>query len=346
MLNSRWLRSVALGGLVLAGWSNPLSAQLTIDGVVYANFRYGLVTDSSFTTPAHPNNFDVARSYLNVRSKSDGGISTRVTVDVDGRSVESGQLSFRLKYAYVGYRPKGGPLTYKFGLQPTPIIGFIEDSWGYRMQGTVAMDRTKYLSSSDFGLAIEGAWHDNAVSLDAGVYNGESYSKTPGDNRKDAAARASVRLASTDQGGKVGGLRLTGFVLYGKATGGLARERYLGMLSYVSKKVRLGAEVATTKDDALKGRVMSLWGTYRLTGKPIELIARVDRWDPDTDRDAVGFDLAVGEQTRLIAGASYQLTPMVRLLGDVDIVSVENGPASNPFRASNRSLFFHTEIKF
>jgi hypothetical protein len=91
---------------------------------------------------------------------------------------------------------------------------------------------------------------------------------------------------------------------------------------------------------------MSLWGTYRLTGKPIELIARVDRWDPDTDRDAVGFDLAVGEQTRIIAGASYQLTPMVRLLGDVDIVSVENGPGSNPFRASNRSLFFHTEIKF
>jgi hypothetical protein len=346
MLNARSIRWVALGGLALMAGTVPAAAQVTVDGVIYANFRYGLETDSSFSPAATPNNFDVARSYLNVRSKSAGGISTRVTVDVDGRKADANQLTFRLKYAYVGWTPEGSALTYNFGLLPTPILGFIEDTWGYRMQGTVAIDRNKYLSSSDFGFAVAGAWDDQAVSVDVGVYNGETYSNAPGDNRKDVAGRVSVRLAKTDQGGKTGGLRATGFASYGKSNGGETRQRMLGMLSYHAKALRLGAEYAVTKDDETKGRVMSAWGTYDLTDSPIGLMARVDQSDRDTDIDPVGVDLDSGTQTRLIAGVSYQLAPMVRLLLDADIVSAENGPASNSFEAANRSLYFHTEIKF
>ena len=346
MQNHPWLRSVALGALVLAGATAPAAAQVTIDGVVYANFRYGLETDSSLSPAANPNNFDVARSYINVRSKSEGGIATRVTVDVDGRKADANQLTFRLKYAYVGWTPKGSALTYKFGLQSTPIVGYIEDTWGYRMQGTVAIDRTKYVSSSDFGFAVAGAWNDQAVNMDVGVFNGETYSKAPGDNRKDVAGRLSVRLAETDQGGKTGGVRLTAFASTGKSNGGATRQRVLGMLSYHAKRARLGAEYAVTKDDETKGRVMSLWGSYDLADSPLGLMARVDQWDPDTDVDPTGVDLDTGSQTRIIAGVAYRLAPMVRLLLDADLVSAENGPAGNGYQAANRSLYFHTEIKF
>lgn len=346
MSHTRSIRWTALGGLALLAWVTPVAAQVTIDGVIYANFRYGLETDSSLSPAATPNNFDVARSYLNVRSRSEGGISTRVTVDVDDRKADANQLTFRLKYAYVGWTPKGSALTYTFGLQSTPIVGYIEDTWGYRMQGTVAIDRTKYVSSSDFGFAVAGAWDDQRVNMDLGVFNGETYSKAPGDNRKDVAGRISFRLAETDQGGKTGGLRLTGFASYGKSNGGDTRQRVLGMLSYQSRSIRLGTEYAVTKDGETRGRVLSAWGTYDLTDSPLGLMARVDQWDPDTDIDPTGVDLATGTQTRMIAGVAYRLAPMVRLLLDADIVSAQHGPAGNSFQAANRSLFFHTEIKF
>jgi hypothetical protein len=214
------------------------------------------------------------------------------------------------------------------------------------MQGKVALDRTKYVSSSDFGFAVAGQWQDQAINMDLGVFNGETYSKAPGDNRKDVAGRLSVRLAKTDKGGKTGGLRLTGFASSGKANGGDTRQRVLGMLSYQAKAAGLGAEYAITKDAETKGRVISLWGTYDMTNSPLGLMVRLDKWDPNTEVDPAGIDLATGTQTRFIAGAAYRLTPMVRLLVDADIVSNQNGSADNGFRADNRSLYFHTEIKF
>ena len=342
-------RTSSILGLTTAlalGLAADLQAQVTVDGVIYANFRYGLKTDSSFSPPAKPNNFDVVRSYLTVRSKSEGGIGTRVTVDVDGRKADSDQLTFRLKYAYVDYKPEGKSIGYRFGLVPTPITAFIETIWDYRMQGSVAVDRTKYVRSSDFGISAAGSWRDNAVNAEVGIFNGETYSKEPGDNRKDAAGRVSVRLAGTDVGGKTGGLRLTGFASYGKANEGGTRQRVMGMLSYHSKAIRLGAEYTATNDDEIKGKVMSGWGVYFLPDSPFAVIARVDHWDPDTDVTPVGTDLDTGTQTRVIGGVSYRLAPKVRLLLDADLLSAEGGEAGNSYDVKGRSIYFHTEIVF
>jgi hypothetical protein len=338
---------VALATLMIVGGSTShVAAQVSVDGVIYANFRYGLETDSSFSPPANPNNFDVVRSYINVRSKSEGGVSTRITADVDGRNADDDQLTFRLKYAYVGYQPEGSKIAWRFGLVPTPITWFIESIWGYRMQGSVAIDRTKYVRSSDFGVSMSRAWNDQAVNIDAGLFNGETYSKEPGDNRKDAAGRVSVRLAKSDVSGKSGGVRLTGFGSYGVANGGGTRQRFMGMLSYHSKVIRVGAEYTATDDDGIKGRVVSGWGVYNLPDGRLALIGRVDNWDPDLDIDPTGTDLATGTQTRVIAGVSYQLAPKVRLLVDADVLSAQGGEAGNAYDTEGRSLYFHTEVVF
>jgi hypothetical protein len=62
------------------------------------------------------------------------------------------------------------------------------------------------------------------------------------------------------------------------------------------------------------------------------LIGRVDQVDPDgdTDNDA---------NTRIIAGASYQLSPNLRLLGDVDLLSHEAGDPDATVDARNQALF-------
>jgi hypothetical protein len=274
-----------------------------------------------------------------------------VTIDVDGRSATNA-LTMRLKYAHLAWTPSGSPITAKLGMIQTPLIDFVETLWGYRMQGTVAMDRNKYLTSSDFGVSVDGSWGGDLVNGTAGIYNGEGYSNAPGDHRKDVAARASVRLMSSDTTGKTAGLRLTGFGHYGRATGGGLRSRYLAMLSYQSKRLTLGAEYGVTSDSTseespeTKGRVISTYGVYRPANSRLAVLGRYDRVDRDTDLEPTGPDLAAGVHTRVIAGVSYQMTPDVRLLLDADLSSLEHGSPDNAFNATRRTLFFHTEFKF
>lgn len=343
------LALVALSPALLAGQSKP---SVSIGGTGYLNYSYQLDTDSSLTPAAHRNNFDVDRTYITVKAKFDKGLSARITADVDGRRAAANQLSFRLKYGYLGWDPAGSPLAFKIGMINTPVIGYIEELWGYRMQGSVALDRAGYLTSSDFGASVDGSWGDDAVNLTAGIYNGEGYSRALGDQHKDVAGRVSVRLMETDQGGPTGGLRLTGFALVGKANGGGDRQRFLGMLSYQSTRLTLGLEYAVTQDSTAAdapetaGRVMSAFGVYNLPGSPLALMARVDRHDPDTDVEPSGPDLDTGERTRVIAGVSYQMTPEVRFLVDADLLSLEHGSPDNAFNATRRTLYFHTEFRF
>ncbi len=349
--NRQVLGAVAGGVLFLSLGASTIGAQTTFDGVIYASARYGLVRDTSYTPAARENNFDVERAYLNVRSRSDGGVSTRVTIDVDGRRAASNQQSIRLKYAYVAWTPAGSKLTYKLGEQNTPYVGYAEDLWGYRMQGTVALDRERYLSSSDFGLAVEGAWREQGVNMDVGLFNGETYSGAPGDNRKDLEARVSVRLHRTDNASKTGGLRLTGFVLAGHANGGAVRQRTAGLLSYQTSATLVAAELGTTTDSTAAsarthGSELSLFGTFQRPNSRIGFIARVDVWDPDTDRSPAAAALTASRQTRWIGGVSYQVAKNLRVLFDADIVNVEHGPANNTFEAANHNLFLHAEIKF
>ncbi len=134
----------------------------------------------------------------------------------------------------------------------------------------------------------------------------------------------------------MGGLRLTGYAGLGKATGGGDRNRFTGMLSYKSKLFTLAGEFASTKDtispvnanpDAT-GRVISGFGVYRVPNSSVAVIARVDVVDPNTD--------ATGDrQTRIIGGISYQVTPNLRVLADVDNLSYEGTPT--PLQDATRS---------
>jgi hypothetical protein len=220
------------------------------------------------------------------------------------------------------------------------------------MQGTVAMDRNKYLTSSDFGVSVDGAWGGDRVNATAGIYNGEGYSNAPGDHRKDVAGRLSVQLVPSDTTGKTAGLRLTGFGHYGRATGGGLRSRYLAMLSYQSKRITVGGEYGVTSDSTseespeTRGRVISAYAVYRPANSKFALLGRYDQVDRDTDVEPLGPDLATGVQTRVITGVSYQMTPEVRLLLDADLLSLEHGSPDNAFNATRRTLFFHAEFKF
>lgn len=329
LLSRRTLAAAALAGAAAA---TPLAAQntpsLSIGGIAFAQFagQLGAGTNS---------NFDVTRAYLNFIGKFSGGFMTRVTTDLYQNA--DGSHTYRLKYAFMNWTPSGSALTYRFGLMTTPWIDWEEAMWDYRMQGPVAVDRNHYLTSSDFGAGVDGNINNEMVDFQASVTDGTGYGATPGDQHKAYAARASLRLIGTDDGSRVGGLRLTGYAQAGAPKGGGTRQRFMGMVSYRAKSVLLAAEYAATTDSVtgqaatgnVKGTVFSAYGFARLAASGVALIARVDLVDPNTN-------VSGDKTTDIIGGISYQLSPNIRLLADVDNLSFES--VSNK-KAITQALF-------
>ena len=145
----------------------------------------------------------------------------------------------------------------------------------------------------------------------------------------------------------VGGLRPTGYAQYGKPTGGDKRQRYLGMLSHKSKQITLAAEYAMTRDSVAastsvaKGRVLSAFGVYNVPNSAIAILARVDITDPNTASAATNDRL-----TRIIGGASYQVTPNFRLLVDLDHVSRQGGNEPNGFKATSSTAYVQGQFTY
>jgi len=319
-------RTLAATLVTAAAAAGPLAAQgapaaptVTLGGVSYAQFAAQLDSGKN-------SNFDVTRAYLNVVGKFADGIMTRVTGDIYQNA--DGSHTYRLKYAFLNWTPSGSALTYRFGLITTPWIDWEEALWDYRMQGPVAVDRNKYMTSSDFGAGVDGNINNELVDFQASVVDGTGYGATPGDMHKVVAGRVSVRLLGTDDASRVGGLRVTGYAQVGAPSGGGTKNRFLGELSYRSKNLLLAGEYGATTDSAgaqttpTKGSVLSVYGFYHLPASPVGIIARVDIVDPNTANNTTATNN--DKKTDIIGGVSYQLSPNVRLLADVDQLSFQN----------------------
>lgn len=318
--------------------------QVTVGGVVYGQYLYQLKDSLG---AGDQNQFSIQRAYINVLGRFSGGVQTRVTLDVAPTGAAANQ-PIRLKYAFFGWTPTNSSLTYKFGLMQTPYVDFEETLWEYRMQGPIAVDRNGYMSSADFGAGVDGHWNGEQVNGQLAIVNGEGYSGGTGDKRKDLQARVSVRLSPTNDNGRVGGLRLTGYAGIGKPTSGGKRNRFLGMLSYKTQQVTLAAEYVATKDTVTgpvpaplaetDGSVISAFGVYKFTNSKAAVIARVDVVDPNTN-------VANNKQTRVIGGISYQVNPNLRLLADVDLLSFEG--TSTPLQdATRQRALFQMQFTF
>ena len=339
-LSRRWVVGPALVLAVAAGSlaaQAPQPPQVTVGGVVYGQYLYQLKDSLG---AGHQNQFSVQRAYVNVIGRFSGGVQTRVTADI--QPAAAGNQVFRLKYAYAGWTPAGSALTYKLGLLHTPWLDWEEALGDYRMQGTLALDRIGYLTAADFGAGVDGKWKDDQVNGQFTVVNGEGYSGSgaAGDKRKDVQARVSVRVLNTDDNSRVGGLRLTGYAGLGKYTGGGDRNRFVGLLSYRSKEVTLAGEFASTKDTLAPvggspnatGRTISGFGVYHVPKSGVAFVARVDVVDPNTSVDN-------DRQTRVIGGISYQVSPNLRVLADVDNLSYQATPTAAQDGTRSRGLF-------
>jgi hypothetical protein len=334
-----FLAAAALGVLStsLAAQAAP-PPQLTVNGVVYAQYMY----QDFPVAGVRVNNFDIKRAYINAIGRLGSGVFTRVTVDLynpPGATTDSSR-TIRLKYAYFGYTPVGSDWTFKLGEIHTPWIDWEEALWDYRVQGQMALERGGYLTSSDFGAGVDYKLGADRINGQVAIVNGEGYSKGTGDFRKDVQLRVSARVMDTNDSSRVGGVRVSGYGQYGKPTSGGTRSRFLGMLSYRTKQITLAGEYAITKDSVtapaapeVSGAVASVFGVYKLSNSRFAVLGRLDVTDPNTD---VGNN----KQTRIIAGVSYQVSPDLRLLVDLDRVSFEAGTTAHS------QALFQAQINF
>jgi hypothetical protein len=322
------LAAALLGASALVAQTPAQPApQVTVTGLVYTQYLYQLKDSAG---AGHQNQFSVQRGYINLLGRFAGGIQTRLTADITP-SGTTNQV-YRLKFAFAAWTPTGSSLTYKLGLLNTPFVDFEETLWDYRMQGAIAVDRNGYMTAADFGAGIDGKWNNDQVNGQLAFVNGEGYSGGTGDGRKDIQARVSVRVTPTNDASRVGGLRVTGYAGIGKYTGGGDRNRFIGMLSYRTQQITLAGEFVSTKDAAITGSIISGFGVYHLTNSKVAAIARMDIVDPNT---SAGPD----KQTRVIGGLSYQLSPNVRLLADVDLLSYQATPTPAQDGTRARALF-------
>ncbi len=316
-----------------------MALHLVVSGVVYGQYQY-LLSDAA----THANAFDITRSYLNVVGNFGGGVTTRITPDIY-RPTATSPLAFRLKYAFVQWRPADGkaPVDFRFGLSMTPWIDWEEALYGYRMQGPTFLDRAGYLTSSDYGLSMDFFSPNPALNGSLAVVNGEGYGAGPGGQFKDFEGRASIRLLNSDDPSRVGGLRLNAYGQLGRFDStGYARRRFITGASYKSKLLTLVGEYAFltngTDSTNINGNGLSAYGVLNIPRTAVALLARADRIQPNRS-------LANTAYTTFITGVSYRISPNLRVLGDVDLTRYKKLPSAAAY-AARRKAYFQTEVVF
>ena len=238
----------------------------------------------------HKNSFNLTRGYINVTGSLSHWFSFRVTPDIrqetgTGSSL-AGNQTFRIKYGYGqvnfdDFATKGS--WFRFGLQQTPWIDFIEGVYRYRFQGATFTDVEGFLISSDYGASARYVFSQNYGDVHVGVYNGDGYQslndQSGVNNQKALQIRASVRPAPGLPVLK--GLRLSGYYDSDHYFADAKRERYLGAVTFEHPYINAGFEYLDLKDQTsitkaqLNRDGFSIWATPR-TPFGLEALLRYD----------------------------------------------------------------------
>jgi hypothetical protein len=185
------------------------------------------------------NSFDISRAYLNFFFFPTDDWTARITPNIyrqfGGTTADAvgangtypssvdGNLTFRLKYAYLQYSKLFDKLgvdamkgdTVSIGQIPNPLVDWEEQMYGYRYVNLTPWNYLS-LSSTQQGVSVQGPIKFNDlqyVDYDFGVYNNGSFHATENTNTKQAMARVSVYPFGAKW--KYDGLGFTGFYDYG-----------------------------------------------------------------------------------------------------------------------------------
>jgi hypothetical protein len=187
MHTNQWRVAVTLPLALLSGTALAETPSVDLGGLLYAH--YGYLLDEE----AHGyNEFDIDRVYLTARSKLGKGFSARVTTDM-GRTGSEDDTRIRtyLKYAYLETK-LNDEFKLRFGASGTAWCSQYDNFVDHRWISRSLADKNKVLSTSDIGVQALGKHMDGMVRWQAGIINGNGYSRPEVSRTKAIQGRVTV----------------------------------------------------------------------------------------------------------------------------------------------------------
>ena len=266
-----------------------------VGGKIYASYGVDL-TDTPYSGYAdgdpRPNGFEVDRVYLDFRQKIDDTFSVRATTDV-GRE-DSGKLGLYLKYAYMQVKLTDD-IKLRIGSAQNAQVGFSDRFWGGRWLAKSFIDQEGLVSSADIGVHAHGKHADGMFKWGAAIVNGEGYGNPDMDNDKTFQARVTVDPLNGDIKLPISLYLSQEFYTREDVDGQNIIVASLGFdQEFVSFWGEYVMDTPGTKfmDEAGAEQDVKSGGmSFNVVGKVPDLlnvVARYDKWDPNTDVDDDG----------------------------------------------------------
>lgn len=302
---------------VKSGW------KISLSGLAFLQFSEDLQNSQR-----DKNSFDITRSYINIEGKMDRW-SFKITPDI---YTTADGLAMRLKYAFLDFENPYPDSTLRFGLAPTPYVGYVENIYGYRYEGPIFVDREGYVATTDYGIYLFGKGGPT-LSYYFGYANGESFSKREENRYKDVEGRVSITPFDKSDN-LLKGLSLTLFGSYGKYSENETRQRWVGTIGFDHSPMHFSTEYLWAKDPGSTrtkrepsipdlpdyyayGYGYSIWGRIDLPRR-FGILLRMDSLDPDRH-------IVDNSHRRYIGGLSYDFNKNISALLAEDFVHYDSG---------------------
>jgi cell division protein FtsB len=271
-----------------AGWA----ANTSISGKAFFNVSNINQKSDGADSAQNGTQTELKRFYVGVDHKFDDTFSANITTDFRyGTNGTSKDVLVYVKKAY--FQAKVAPeLTVRVGAADLPWVPFVEGLYGYRFVENTLIDRTKFGTSSDWGVHAGGSFANGLVSYAVSAINGAGYKTlSRSSNTIDLEGRISVNPLKTITlavGGYTGKLGKSADNLPDGANPHRA-TRFDALAAYTNKKIRVGVEyfaaknwntVASSVGDKSNG--WSGFGSYAFTPK-IGVFGRYDWVKPSRD---------------------------------------------------------------
>lgn len=274
-----WWGNTSISGKAFANVSNIHQTSTDAHGVKTDNGQNGTETE-------------LKRFYVGIDHKFNDVFSANITTDFRYNSNgTSKDVLVYVKKAFV--QAKLNPaFTIRVGAADLPWVPFVEGIYGYRFVDPTLIDRTKFGTSTDWGVHVLGAFGNGLVTYQISAINGAGYKTlSRSSDTIDLEGRVSVnpiKPITLAVGGYTGKLSKSAANLPDAATPHTA-SRIDAIAAYTDKRIRAGFEyfaaknwnnITTVQTDKSAG--WSAFGSFAFTPS-IALFGRYDWVKPSRD---------------------------------------------------------------
>ena len=261
--------------------STALFAESNTSGKVFFNHS----TDLS---EGGINAFNMKRAYLTLDNDVSESVSYKVTYDIGNNDGGSAHTAF-LKVAMMKWKTSLGNVM--IGMQGMNMFKTMENTWGHRFIDKMPMDTYGFSASADLGVGLSRPFGPIATS--ALITNGGGYKKAESDSYKKLSIHAvygESKLNKKD--GFNGGLSFS-MEPYDKDSLTTENTNVTGIFAgYAANGFRGGFEFDTKTQEEESGKIVSAYGTYKLSDK-LSILARLDMADPNIEVEKDGTQAVI-----------------------------------------------------